>query len=243
MEIIDIAIIIIIIFGGLVGIKRGFIKQFVCSVGSVLSVILAFVFKNSLSMIFYENLPFFKFGGVLKGVTVLNIVLYELIAFMLVLLALSIIFKILAGLSSFIEKVLTASLIFGIPSKILGAILGLIESYVLVFILLFIFTLPVFQFNNYIMEHSKWSNDILTSTPILSNYTDDTINMIDEFNKLKDKYKESSNPNQFNKEALNVLLKYKIVTVDSIDTLVKKDKIKIDAIEEVLSCYRNNTCN
>ena len=241
MGLVDIFIIVIIILGILLGIKRGFTKQLVCSIGTVASIILAFIFKNKISILLYSNLPFYKFGGVLKGATVLNILLYELIAFLLLFIVFSLIFKALSLITSLLESVLAASLIFGIPSRILGAILGFIESYVFVFLLLFVLTLPVIPFNDYIMKHSGLVKPILQKTPIVSNYTKDTIDIINEFTELKEKYKNADNAMKFNKETLNLFLKYKIVTVDSVDVLVKKDKLKIDAIEEILRCYREET--
>ena len=238
MSLIDIGIIIIVLIGIILGLKRGFTKQLVCSLGTVLSIIFAFIFKNKISVLLYSNLPFYKFGGILKGVTILNILLYELIAFLLVFLILSIIFKLLSFLTTVLESVLTASLIFGIPSRILGAVLGFVESYVFVFVLLFIFTLPVFQFNDYITKNSKFADKILLNTPIVSNYTKNAVDIANEFAELKDKFKNEENTMRFNQDTLRLFLKYKVVTVESVETLVKKDKLKIDAIEEILECYK-----
>lgn len=243
MGIIDIVIIILLVLGILLGIKRGFTKQLVCSLGTILSIILAFILKNKISVLLYLNLPFFEFGGILKGVTVLNILLYELIAFLVVFIVCSIIFKLLSLLTTLLESILTASLVFGIPSKILGAILGFIESYILIFVLLFVFTLPLFNFNDYIIKNSKLSNGILNNTPIVSNYTDSTVEIVNEFKNLKDEFKTTKSPMEFNRKTLNLFLKYKIITVESVETLVKKDKLKIDAIEEILRCYREETKN
>ena len=241
MSIIDIIIIVILLLGTALGLKRGFTKQLVCSLGTVLSIIFAFLLKNKISILLYSNLPFYKFGGVLKGVTVLNILLYELIAFILIFVLLSIAFKFLSFLTSVLEGVLTASLIFGIPSRILGAVLGFVEAFIFVFILLFIFTLPIFQFNDYITKNSKFADKILLNTPIVSSYTKDAINIANEFADLKDEYKKEENSMKFNQDTLRLFLKYKIVTVDSIETLVKKDKLKIDRIEEILECYKQGT--
>ena len=243
MDIVDIVIILIILLGVLLGIKRGFTKQLVSSLGTIISIIVAFLLKNKISVLLYSNLPFFKFGGILKGATVLNILLYELIAFFIIFIVMMIIFRILSVLTTFLEGILSASLIFGLPSKILGAILGFIEAYVLAFVLLFIFTLPIFQLNDYIMNHSKFADTILLDTPILSSYTQDTLDIVADFAKLKDEYKETDDAMKFNQDTLRLFLKYKIVTVESVETLVQKDKLKIDAIEEILKCYRKETQN
>ena len=69
----DIIIIMIILFGAIVGFKRGIIKQSVITVGMILVLILSFILKNPVSSIMYEHLPFFSFGGLFENLAVLNI--------------------------------------------------------------------------------------------------------------------------------------------------------------------------
>ena len=241
MGIVDIGIIAIIVISALIGLKRGFTKQIVSSLGVIVSIILAFILKNKISVLLYCNLPFFNFGGILKGATILNIIVYELIAFLIIFFVLLMIFRILSVVTTFLESALTATFVFGIPSKILGFLLGIIEGYILSFLLLFILTLPVFSFNDYIMKHSNFADNVLLDTPVLSKYTKDTINIVSEFAKIKENYKTSENDMEFNRNTLILFLKYKVVTVESVDILVEKDKLKIDAIEEILRCYREET--
>ena len=80
---------------------------------------------------------------------------------------------------------------------------------------------------------------ILNSTPVLSNVVNDGISVINEFTGIKDKYRDNnSNAEQFNKEVLDLFLKYDIVKVESIDKLVEKEKLQINNIEEILAPYR-----
>ena len=44
--------------------------------------------------------------------------------------------------------------------------------------------------------------------------------------------------NEFNKETLDLFLKYNVVSIDSVDKLIKDNKLKIDGIDEVLVKYR-----
>ncbi len=236
MNIVDILIIVFLVFGALVGFRRGFTKQLVSSIGLIVIVILAFVLKNPLSALLYENLPFFKFGGIFKGVTALNILVYEVLAFFIVLSILMFIFKILLFVTSIFEKFLTMTIILGIPSKILGAILGVLENFILVFILLYILSLPIFNING--LNDSKLKSGILKKTPILSTQVDKSVKVIDEFIELKDKYESINDSNSFNLEALDLLLKHKITTVKSVEKLIEKDKIQINNIETVLQKYR-----
>ena len=51
-------------------------------------------------------------------------------------------------------------------------------------------------------------------------------------------YPAGVDTNEFNKETLDLFLKYNVVSVDSVDKLIKDNKLKIDGIDEVLVKYR-----
>lgn len=237
MNIVDLIIIILVVFGAVVGFKRGFTRSLVSALGFIVITVLAFFLKNPVSVFLYENLPFFKFGGIIKGVTVLNIALYEILAFVVVLAILGILLKVLTLATSIFEKILNATIILGIPSKIAGAVVGAVQWFVIVFVALYALSLPVFNIEE--VNESRMKDPILNSTPILSNFVGDSMKVVEEFASIKDKYKDNnSNAEQFNKEVLSLFLKYDIVKVSSIDKLVEKEKLQINNIEEVLSPYR-----
>ncbi len=236
MNIIDAIIFLIILMGAVVGFKNGVIRQTVSLVGFLLVVILAFILKNPLSLWMYEHLPFFNFWGILKGVTVINILLYEILAFLILLALFAVILRIILFAAKIIEKILDFTIILGIPSKILGLFIGALEYYLVVFVLLYVVTLPIFNIKT--INDSKLALTILDKTPILSNYTEDATKILNDFVELKDKYKSSTNSEEFNKDALKVLLEYRVVDVKSVDKLVERNKIKINDIEEILNDYR-----
>ena len=78
LNIVDAIIILTILLGGVIGFKEGAIKKLTSIIGLVIVVVLSFMFKNPLSVFFYENLPFFDLWGVFKGIQVLNILFYEM---------------------------------------------------------------------------------------------------------------------------------------------------------------------
>lgn len=236
MNIIDAMIILIIILGAVIGFKNGVIRQAVSLVGFFLVVVLAFAFKNSLSVWMYEHLPFFNFWGILKGVTVINILLYEVIAFLILVGLFTILFKIVLFAAKIIEKILEFTVILGIPSKILGLIVGAVEYYIFVFIFLYIVTLPFFDTKS--VSESKYAMRILENTPILSNFTTEATDILNDFVELKDKYTSKISTKDFNRDSLIVLLEHKVVTPESIEKLVERNKIQIDDIEEILNNYR-----
>lgn len=224
--------------GGLIGFHRGFTKQLITTIGFLVIIVLAFILKNPLSIFLYEHLPFFEFGGLIKGVTVLNILLYELIAFLLVAFILSIIWHVVLFASTIFEKILNATIILGIPSKLLGMLLGIIEYFIIVFIGLYILSLPFFNIKE--IKDSTLSKNILSNTPILSNITFKKINALDEFKKLQKEYKNSRNVDKFNYDALNTMMKYDIIDVESVNVLVEKKKLKITGINNLIEKYEED---
>lgn len=236
MSIVDLVIVILIIFGALIGFKRGFTKELVNTVGFIAVLVLAYIFKNPISMFLFENLPFFKFGGAIKGVTVLNILLYEVIAFLVVLFVLIIIWKILMLATSIFEKILTMTIVLGIPSKLLGMVLGALKWCIISFIVVYVLSLPFFNMD--LFQKSKFCNGVLKYTPILSSTVDKGVKVIEEFGSLKDKYKNTDDANEFNLETLDLFLKYKVVKIDSVTKLAEMNKIKINGIESVIEKYR-----
>ena len=115
MLFLDIIILIFLAFGALLGFKRGFTRQLVALVGLVVIIILSFLLKNPISVLLYNNLPFFNLGGVFKDITILNILIYEAIAFLIVFSILSIVYKILIRITNIFEKILKATIILSIP--------------------------------------------------------------------------------------------------------------------------------
>lgn len=226
MNIVDACIVLLIALGAVIGFKRGLTKSLATSVGFVLVIVLSFIFKNPLSEYMYQNLPFFSFWGIFKGVTVLNILLYEVIAFLIILAILSIILKVVIFATSIFEKILNMTIILGIPSKILGLVVGVIEYYVIVFVILFVISLPMFEID--FVNDSKFRKPILTNTPILTDLSKGTIDVFNEFSDLTKKYEKSTNSKDFNTEALEVFLKYKVITPSSAKSLIDKGKLEVN---------------
>jgi uncharacterized membrane protein required for colicin V production len=237
MSIVDILIIAIILICAFLGFKRGLIHSLVAFVGTILIVVLSFTFKNYVSIILYENLPFLKFTGFFKNVSVLNILFYELLAFLILMIVLTILLSIIIKVSKIIEKILKATIILGIPSKIAGGIIGLIEGYIICFVLLYIFSLSIVNVPE--MKNSKYRAFILEETPLLASLNENTTAMINDFESLKESY-NGKDAEEFNLKSLDLFLKYDIISIDSVDKLIEKDKLKINNIESVLEKYRDS---
>lgn len=224
MNIIDIIIILFIILGGLVGFKEGVIKKVSSVVGLILVLIISFSLKNKLSFYFFENLPFFELWGVFKGIQILNVILYEVLAFLIIASILMIVYRLLLGVTGLIEKILKATIILSIPSKILGFIVGLIESYIWVYIFLFVLTLPIINMKE--VYSSKIASYIMEETPYLSKYTNKTVEIYDNIYKALNE-KDSKSNEQINEETMDLMLKYDIITVESAEKLIERNKVSV----------------
>ena len=237
MNILDIVIIIFILFGAVVGFKRGFTKELVEAVGFIAIVVLAYLFKNPLSVLFYEHLPFLEIG-ILKGVEVLNILVYEILAFLVILSILGVLLRVLLMATSVFEKILNATVILSLPSKILGAVIGILQHYIIAFVVLYILTLTCFNYE--IVNESKYRSKIFDNTPILSMLIDDSIKVVDEFKLLKQKYEDKTiSESEFNYSALELFLKYDLVKTSSVEKLIEKGKITpFDNYNELLDKYK-----
>ena len=123
---IDLIIIIILSFGFLIGFKRGFTRQLVSILGIFGILILSYFFKRPVALFLANHFPIIK-EETLKDI---NIFIYNTISFALIFFVLSIIFRILIKITNIFEKILKATIILSIPSKILGGILGLVENYI-----------------------------------------------------------------------------------------------------------------
>ena len=235
MNIADIAIILIVLAFGVLGAKRGVIKELVTTVGFVLVIVIAFFLKTPIAEWMSLNLPFIKFHGILNQAS-FNILFYQVIAFLLVVIFLEVILQACIRVSGFIEKVLDFTIVLGIPSKILGFIVGLIEGFVITFLVLFLLKQPIFDIN--IFDGSKLTMPILNSTPILSNVGNGLVSTIDDTYKLIEDYDDKKiDSNTLELESIDVLLKHKVVSKGYIKKLIDKGKIKLTGIDSVLNRY------
>lgn len=224
MSILDIIIIVFIGLGFFAGFQRGIIKQGVLTVGTALVVFFAFLFKNSLSMFMYQHFPFLT-SGILKNYSILNILVYELIAFFILVAIFGLILAIVVKISGVVERLVRATIVLALPSRILGGLLGAIEMYIYTFIILFIVTMPIFSVSKSdFITKSKLKDGILKNTVLLSHYSNDVNNSVTEVNDLL-KSKNKLGTEEFNCKALNIFYKHKIINDESIDYLKENNKI------------------
>ena len=235
MNLLDYIILIVLILSALLGFKKGFISSIVAFVGTLLVIVLSFYLKNPISSLMYEHLPFFNLGGKFAGMGIVNILIYEAISYIITLTVLGFILGIVVKISGIFNKLVHATVVLTLPSKILGALVGLIEGLIIIFIVVFVLGL-ISPFSS-LYNNSKYADTLLLKTPILSSVVSKSYKSIVEIYDIAIKNEKETDKNMANKDSLETLLKYEIITPDSAIKLIKEGNIKIDNADEIINKY------
>lgn len=223
MSILDIGIILTFVIGVFIGVKKGFINGILSFAGIIVSLVISFLFKDYLSSFFLKSMPFFKFSGSLEGMSSLNILMYEGISFLVIFLMLIGVLRFILKITGVIQKVIDMSIIFTLPSKIIGAIVGFANSLIVAFIISFV--LINLTSTHDLVESSEFIPVILNKTPILSKVSKDYVSVFDSINTLTDKCKIDVDKSVCNTDLANQLIKYEIISPSEMLYLIEKGKI------------------
>ena len=235
MTIVDAIVILFLLLGAVLGFKKGAIRSLVGLVGTIAVVVIAYYLKNPVADLLYNFVPFFDFSGSAQGLVTLNILVYESIAYVLVFVILYGLLSLILRLTGIIEKFLTMTIILGIPSKIIGAVLGFLEAVVFSFIILFV----LLQFNgsHAFIKESTVAMSILDKTPLIGAMVNDTYDAIVEISDLQEKYQDSASKDEYNAEILGIMLRYNVVTPDTTRKLIDNGKLDFAGAEAVLNTF------
>ncbi len=236
--VVDIAIVAMILMFAVVGMKNGFFKEIISLAGIIIVFILSFIFKEQIGNFLCKILPFFKFEGFhIEGLVALNILIYQLVGFFFIFGILFGAYTLVLKLTGIVQKVIDKTIIFLLPSKIGGLIVGAFEGYILTFIVLMVLTIPLK--NVAMFKESYVLNLMINKTPIVSKYTKDLATIIDDTYILVDGVSDKKMAiNEANLKMIDGMLKYKIVSKKTIEQLVVLDKLNtVENIDRVIDKY------
>jgi len=225
MNILDGIIIILFTLGILYGTKKGFINGALSLVGLIVIITFSFIFHSIVADVLLKGMPFLKFSGAYKGITSLNILFYEAIGFLLIFFFLLSILGLILKVTGILQKVIDFSIVLTLPSKILGVLVGFVNSLIVIFLLLFIL-LNINSTRKYVHE-SKVASFIMERTFVLSNVTSKYYDSTEEINKVIDTCKnENTNKKVCNANVANILIKYNVVDKGKVLDLINSGKLK-----------------
>lgn len=165
----DLIIIVLLVFGFLIGLKRGFILQLFHLVGFIIAFILAAKYYDILGERLALWIPYPELSNDSSWAEFLQALplengFYNAISFAIIFFAVKVILHIIASMLDFV-----ASLpILNSVNKLLGSIFGFLEIYLLLFIVLYILALTPIE------GIQSWINDssialyMIENTPYLS---------------------------------------------------------------------------
>ena len=221
MNVFDIGIILFIAIFAIAGAKQGLIKSAISLVGIIAVFLIAFYLKNPFGNFLCKYLPFFKFTGELEGLVLL----------------LSI-YGILTSVSGLIQKLVNATIILKLPSAIGGFIVGILEGYLFVFLILLFLVLPFQNFKMF--TDSSLVNTVVYKTPILSSTTSNVTNSIKDIYEVSDKVvNKKISTNEANLEIIDTMIKYDITTAHTVEQLVILDKLDgVIGVDKIIAKYK-----
>ena len=205
MNLVDIFFLLIILVCGLIGLKRGFFKELVLTVGYIVLLIVSYKLITPTTNLIISLVK--------VGNNPINLLVYQIIAFLIVFLILSVIFQLIIFLTNILEKLLNITIVLGIFSKILGFILGLIKGVIVAYLLSLLFTLPMFN-NIPMFRNSTVKKEILTKMPNIK-----LNQIVNEISKL------DINSKDFNRQVLQILIKYNIITKEKVIDMIKSGQL------------------
>ena len=229
--IISLLVILLLISDLIAGYKEGFLESSVKFLKMVIAMIIAYFTKAPLSKILYMNFPFFEIGGIFKGVSAVSILLYEVLAFFVILLLVWIILNIISSIIKLDEKILRAVSIIGVPNKIMGAIVGVLKSVIFLYFVLSLF----FVVSNFLeLDTGKSLGNYIVEIPVLKNTFGSVLDSFDQISDLAVEYENVQDKEKLNKESIDILLKYDIITQENLELLIKSGKVeyRVDNADE-----------
>lgn len=165
----DLIIILILLIGLFVGMRRGFVLQIVHLSGFILAYILAYLYFGKLAPHLRLWIPYpttvekNSFFSMLNHLD-LETLYYRAIAFGLIFIGTKIAMHLIGSMLDFLADLP----FFRTVNKGLGGTLGFIEVYLLIFILLYLGAIMPFFGIEKVVDHSSLAHMIITNTPMFS---------------------------------------------------------------------------
>ncbi len=232
MNIFSVIVILLIISSGVMGLKKGFLKESVVFIGTILVYIISFLLKDKIGLVLCKWFPFFSFDGL----QTLNILVYQLIAFVFIATILFSIATIIFKLTGIIQKLVDITIILTLPSKILGFIFGILEGYIVMFLILIILAIPLR--NVELFKESTVVTKIMYNSPILSKTLGGVPKTIEDILDVTTEIQKTDyNKNKVALDIMKIELDHNIISKE--DTLDLIERGKLDKVQGIKSFVKN----
>ncbi|MCA0969870.1 CvpA family protein [Halobacillus litoralis] len=166
---IDLLLLFILLIGIYTGLKRGFILQLLHLVGFIVAFVVAVMYYDDLSpkltlWVPYPELPEDATWAVFVENLDLEQAFYNAVAFSILFFGTKIILHIIASMLDFVSELP----ILNSFNSLLGGVLGFIETYVIMFVILYIAALVPLELVQNALDGSFLAQFIIERTPVFS---------------------------------------------------------------------------
>ena len=220
--VIDIIIVFLLALGGLLGWKAGVLKTLVKFVGLVAITIIAFSLKNVLSTFLMQTFPFFNYPGFTDLLSI-NIFVYNAISFILIFVLLYCLLNIVLSITGFLNTLLKFTVIWILPSKILGAVFGVLEMYLFIFVALFV--LAQIPFTSNIALAGNIPTVMMKHTPIVGPFVTRTASSMAHINEIMKEDNKDKTTQDLDLQILTRALGAGIISKDLLQELIEDEKL------------------
>lgn len=166
---VDLILILLFLGGFFIGLRRGLVLQFVHLTGFLVSLIVAYIFFDDLAPHLKLWIPYPDLSdgaGILLSVLNVEDIYYRGIAFAILFFGT----KIAMHLIGSILNVIMSFPILRTVNRWLGGVLGFLEIYLLVFIVLFVLAIIPNESIQHAVQHSFVAQMMIRNTPFFSEY-------------------------------------------------------------------------
>ncbi len=235
MSMYDWLIILILVMAFYYGYQRGVIKQLVDFIILLITMIISSPLSKLLCKLLYPVLPFFNLTGEAKGIKSINLIIWRLIIyFILIALILLIVRRVFIKLK-LAAKIKESIIEAGPISKIIGALVAVPLAVIILYNVFILINVPIIEFS--ISEESSISKFILEDAPIISSLNKD-VYLSENYARQRVFSSDNTTENykKVNNEIINNMLENNLTTKEMIKKLKKKNKLvgtKVTILDEI----------
>ena len=143
MNYFDIIFGIILIVFGISGYKRGFFRETLNLVGLILILYISFLLMKPIGNILLVNMPHLSLSIIGVEIEALNIFFYQVVSFIILVIVLYVVLNAILTFTGLLSKIIGLNKFLILPFKILGAVSGVVSGYVILFLFLLAFSIPL----------------------------------------------------------------------------------------------------
>ena len=224
MEIVNIVVIALLLFGVYLGYQRGLLKELTDFLILFLSSLLSGKLSDILVGLLYKYIPYLNFNGKSEGLKSINIIFWKLVLYLLLLVVIIFIFNKIINKTKLSSKILDSMVETNLINKVLGALVSVPLILTFIFNISLILSSPNFNFVS--LNNSKLVYVIMTKTSVLSR---ENMNLYANERYVIKRINEEDNTilnyKNVNDDIIKYMLKTKLIDDDKMKDLEKLNKL------------------